>query len=199
MRIGVLALQGDFQEHMRMLYTLGAQAVEVRRADELDGIDGVVIPGGESTTIRLLLNESKLSTELRRRIASGLPTLGTCAGMIVLARRVDGAPSDGLDALDIDVRRNAFGRQVDSFETDLDVPDLGEPPVHAVFIRAPIVERAEPWVNVLARLDDGRIVAVRQNAVVGLSFHPEVTTDPRFHEYFMNIVAAREAPARSST
>jgi 5'-phosphate synthase pdxT subunit len=198
-RIGVLALQGDFREHMHMLCRLGAQAVEVRRASDLDGIDGVVIPGGESTTIRMLLNESELSAALRSRIASGLPTLGTCAGMIVLARRVDGEPGDGLDALDINVRRNAFGRQVDSFETDLDVPEFGGPPVHAVFIRAPIVESTEPGVDVLARLDDGRVVAVRQNSVVGLSFHPEMTDDPRFHEYFMNIVEPREAAAGSST
>lgn len=197
MRIGVLALQGDFREHVRALRSLGAEAIEVRRAEELDRLDGVVVPGGESTTIRLLMNESTLAAALRSRIASGLPVLGTCAGMIVLAKRVDGNPADGLDALDVDVRRNAFGRQVDSFEADVRVPEVGEEPVHGVFIRAPVVEAFEPWVKVLARLDDGRIVGVRQGAVVGLSFHPELTDDCRVHQYFLNVAAAREAPARS--
>jgi len=194
-RIGVLALQGDFREHVRALRSLGANAIEVRRAAELDGLDGVVVPGGESTTIRMLMTESKLAVALRSRIASGLPVLGTCAGLIVLARRVDGHPIDGLDALDVDVRRNAFGRQVDSFEMDLQVPELGAEPVHGVFIRAPVVEALKPWVEVLARLDDGRVVGVRQGSVVGISFHPELTDDRRFHQYFLNVVAAREAPA----
>lgn len=195
MRIGVLALQGDFREHVRALRSLGVETIEVRRGEELEGIDGVVVPGGESTTIRLLMNESKLRDALRSRIASGLPVLGTCAGLIVLARRVDGHPIDGLDALDVDVRRNAFGRQVDSFEMDLQVPKLGAEPVHGVFIRAPVVEAAEPWVEVLARLDDGRVVGVRQGSVVGISFHPELTDDRRFHQYFLNVVAATAAPA----
>ena len=192
MRIGVLALQGAFREHRRVLEQLGAETVEVRRPIDLEGLDGLVIPGGESTTIRLLMEEFGLTAPLRDRIAQGLPVLGTCAGMIVLAKRVEGETLPGLDALDIEVRRNAFGRQVDSFETDLDVPAVGKRPFHAVFIRAPLVGSVGPDVEVLARLADETIVGVRQGPVVGIAFHPELTGDSRIHQYFLDLVAARE-------
>jgi len=196
-RIGVLALQGAFREHIQALRALGADAFEVRRPSELEGMDGLVIPGGESTTIRKLMDEYQLTPALRKRIAEGLPVLGTCAGMIVLARQVDGRPTQGLDALDVDVRRNAFGRQVDSFETELAVPAIGADPFHAVFIRAPAVQATQPQVDVLARLDDGTVVGVQEGSVIGIAFHPELAQDPRFHEYFLRLVAARE-PLSSS-
>jgi 5'-phosphate synthase pdxT subunit len=196
-RIGVLALQGAFREHRRVLEALGATAVEVRRPGDLEGLDGLIIPGGESTTIRMLMEDYGLTPVLRDRIAAGLPVLGTCAGMIVLARRVDGVPVPGLDALDVDVRRNAFGRQVDSFEADLDVPAVGDRPFHAVFIRAPLVDSVGPEVNVLARLEDQRVVGVQQGHVMGVAFHPELTDDARLHRYFLQHVAARE-PLSSS-
>jgi 5'-phosphate synthase pdxT subunit len=164
----------------------------VRRPEDLEGLDGLIIPGGESTTIRMLMRELGLEDALRARIEEGLPVLGTCAGLIVLANRVDGNLVDGLNALDADVRRNAFGRQVDSFEEDLEVMALGDQPVHGVFIRAPVVEAVDAEVEVLARLHDGRIVGVRQGSVVGLAFHPELTGDRRFHRYFLDLVAARE-------
>lgn len=192
-RVGVVALQGAFREHGRVLQKLGVEAAQVRRPADLHELDGIVIPGGESTTIRLLMAEYGLGPALRECISTGLPVLGTCAGMIVLAKRVDGYRVPGLEALDVDVRRNAFGRQVDSFEADLPVPMLGEPPFHGVFIRAPVVESVEPGVEVLARLSDGRIVAVQQGPVVGIAFHPELTEDRRFHRYFLEIVAARPA------
>jgi 5'-phosphate synthase pdxT subunit len=187
-RIGVLALQGAFREHRRAFEELGVETVEVRKPSDLDRIDGLVIPGGESTTIRLLMDEYGVLPVLRERISEGFPVLGTCAGMIVLADRVDGAPLPGLGGLDISVRRNAFGRQVDSFEEDLPVPALGARPFHAVFIRAPIVEDVENGVDVLARLDDGRVVAVRDGSVLGVAFHPEMTSDRRFHQYFLDLV-----------
>ncbi len=192
MRIGVLALQGAFREHRRVLEQLGAETVEVRRPSDLEGLDGLVIPGGESTTIRLLMAELGLIPPLRQRIAEGLPVLGTCAGMIVLARRVEGETLPGLDALDVEVRRNAFGRQVDSFETDLELPAVGDEPFHAVFIRAPLVASLGPDVDVLARLDDGRIVGVQEGSVIGVAFHPELTEDPRLHRYFLQLIAAPE-------
>jgi 5'-phosphate synthase pdxT subunit len=192
MRIGVLALQGAFREHRRVLEELGAETVEVRRPSDLDGLDGLVIPGGESTTIRLLMEEFGLTVPLRDRIAAGLPVLGTCAGMIVLAKRVEGETLPGLDALDVDVRRNAFGRQVDSFETDIELPAVGDEPFHAVFIRAPLVEAVGPYVDVLARLEDETIVGVRERGVVGVAFHPELTADTRLHQYFLDLVAAQE-------
>jgi 5'-phosphate synthase pdxT subunit len=188
MRIGVAALQGAFREHIQALRRLGADAVEVRRPEDLEDLDGLIIPGGESTTIRLLMHEFGLDEPLRARIREGLPVLGTCAGMILLARRVDGEPLAGVAGLDIDVQRNAFGRQVDSFEADVSIDALGDQPFHAVFIRAPIVESVEDGVDILARLDDGRIVAVRQGSVIGISFHPELTDDLRLHRYFLDLV-----------
>jgi 5'-phosphate synthase pdxT subunit len=195
MRIGVLALQGAFREHVHALDRLGADAVEVRRPRDLKGLDGLIIPGGESTTIRLLMAEYGLDDAIRERIASGFPVVGTCAGMIVLAKRVDDEAPSGLDGLDVRVHRNAFGRQVDSFEEDIAIPALGDTPFHGVFIRAPVVESVGPGVEVLAKLPDGRIVAVRQGSVIGVSFHPELTDDDRFHRFFLSLIAAREATA----
>jgi len=189
-RVGVLALQGAFREHRLTLERLGVETTEVRRPEDLDGLDGVVIPGGESTTMRILMAEYGLDAALRDRIAEGMPALGTCAGLIVMARRVDGVPVPGLDALDVEVRRNAFGRQVDSFEEDISIPAVGRGPVHGVFIRAPVVESVEPGVEVLGRLRDGRIVAVQQGNAIGIAFHPELTEDPRVHEHFLRLVGA---------
>jgi 5'-phosphate synthase pdxT subunit len=186
-RVGVLALQGDVREHLRSLTDAGADAVPVKTAADLAAVDGIVIPGGESTTIGKLLGIFGLLEPLRQRIADGLPAYGSCAGMILLADRVlDGRPDQPtLGALDVTVRRNAFGRQVDSFETDLDVVDI-EGPVHAVFIRAPWVEEAGPGVEVLAEAA-GHAVAVRQGHVLATAFHPELTGDRRVHELFVSM------------
>lgn len=191
-RVGVLALQGDVREHVRVLSELGADAVLVRRPDELASVSGLVIPGGESSVIDKLSRAFGMREPVRSAIASGMPVYGTCAGLILLADRI----TDGIvgqqtfGGLDVTVRRNAFGTQVDSFETDLSVPALGEPPVHAVFIRAPLVEQVGDGVEALAALDDGRVVAVRSGALLGTSFHPEVTGEHRFHELFLEMVRA---------
>lgn len=193
-RIGVLALQGDFREHLRVLADCGAEAVKVRTAEDLSGVDGLVIPGGESTTIGMLIQRNGLEAPLQAALAAGLPVLGTCAGMILLAAEVLDGRADqlALGAIDMTVRRNAFGRQVDSFESPVEVPSLPGPPVTAVFIRAPWVERVGPAVEVLATvgLDSGadRIVAVRQGNAVATSFHPEVTDDLRFHALLVDMV-----------
>ena len=192
-RIGVLALQGDFAEHVSVLRQLGSEAQEVRRPEELSGIDGLIIPGGESTTISRLMTEYDLAEPLRLLAQDSFPVWGTCAGMIVLARRASDLEWPTLAALDIVVRRNAFGRQVDSFETDLRVPSLGVAPFHAVFIRAPAVEEVGDGVEVLATLEDGRVVAVRQGNALATAFHPELTADDRFHRYFLELVRARQA------
>ena len=196
--IGVLALQGDVREHLAALEASGARATTVRRTTELDAVDGLVIPGGESTTMSHLLTVLDLFDPLVRRLADGMPAYGSCAGMIMLARTILDTRPDArhLDALDITVRRNAFGRQVESFETDLEVdgitdgPDAG--PMRAVFIRAPWVESVSPDVQVLATVPEGpaqgRIVAVRQGGVLATSFHPEVTGDRRVHAYFVDMV-----------
>jgi 5'-phosphate synthase pdxT subunit len=195
--VGVLALQGDVREHLRVLADLGARPVAVRRETELASVDGLVVPGGESTTMAKLARIFELIEPLRARIASGLPVFGTCAGMILLADRIeDGVVGqETLGGMDVTVRRNAFGRQVDSFEDDLDFAGLDEP-VHAVFIRAPWVEAAGEGVEVLARVTDdpsagaaaGRIVAVRQGPLMATSFHPEVSGDPRIHRVFVELV-----------
>jgi 5'-phosphate synthase pdxT subunit len=192
LKIGVLALQGDFREHLAVLRGFGADAVPVRRASELPEIDGLVIPGGESSVMDKLARTFGLRDPLRETIAGGLPVYGTCAGLIMLAADIlDGIEGqESLGGLDIDVRRNAFGSQTDSFEVDLDVPVIGEPPLHAVFIRAPVVERVGPAVETLAALDDGRVVAVQQGNLLGTSFHPEMTQDHRFHGYFLERVRA---------
>ena len=193
--VGVLALQGDVREHLATLGSLGVTAVSVRRTTELDACDGLVIPGGESTTMAKLARIFELFEPLQQRIAAGMPAFGTCAGMIMLADRVvDGAGNqETLGGLDITVRRNAFGRQVHSFEGDIDFAGLDDP-VHAWFIRAPWVESAGPEVEVLARVESGeavgRIVAVRQGPLMATSFHPEVGTDDRVHRLFCDLVAA---------
>jgi pyridoxal 5'-phosphate synthase pdxT subunit len=191
-RVGVLALQGDFREHITVLNSLGADAVGVRRPAELAEVSGLIIPGGESSVMDKLSRLFGLAEPLRAAIAGGLPVWGTCAGLIMLADTVlDGIEGqESIGGLDIAVRRNAFGSQLDSFETDLDIPVVGSPAVHAVFIRAPIVETTSAAVATLASLPDGRIVAVEQGNLLGTSFHPEMTGDTRFHEYFLKKVAA---------
>ncbi len=191
--VGVLALQGDVREHLRMLRALGADAVAVRRPEELAAVDGLVLPGGESTTMVKLARIFDLLEPLRDAVSGGLPAFGTCAGMILLADRIeDGVVGqETLGGLDITVRRNAFGRQVDSFETDLDFAHL-DGPVHAVFIRAPWVEEVGDTVEVLARVEDGpaagRIVAVRSGPLMATSFHPEVGGDARVHRLFLDLI-----------
>ncbi len=186
--IGVLALQGDFAEHAAVLRRLGATPREVRVPRDLEGLDGLIIPGGESTTITRLMQIYDLLQPLRERVHEGLPTWGTCAGAIVLAREAIGLDQPNIGAMDIVVRRNAFGRQVDSFEADLSVKPLGEQPYHAVFIRAPTIEGTGPHVDVLACLEDGTAVAAREGTMLATSFHPELTDDTRFHEYFVELV-----------
>jgi len=186
-RVGVLALQGDFREHLAVLNGLGASAVPIRRPEELEAIDGLVIPGGESSVMDKLSRLFGLAEPLKAAIEGGLPVYGTCAGLIMLSNTVLDSITgqQTLGGFDVVVRRNAFGSQVDSFETDLDISAIGEPPMHAVFIRAPVVESVGESVDVLAALDDGRIVAVEQGNLLGTSFHPEMTGDTRFHEYFL--------------
>jgi 5'-phosphate synthase pdxT subunit len=192
--VGVLALQGDVAEHVRALAAAGAEAVGVRRPEELDRVDGLVIPGGESTTIWKLVEIFGLADQLRKRIADGMPVFGSCAGMIMLADRLPDPASgqETLGGIDMTVRRNAFGRQVDSFERDLEVTGMRGGPYRAVFIRAPWVEEVGPGVEVLAT-DPGtsRIVAVRQGRALATSFHPELTPDWRIHEMFVDMVRER--------
>jgi 5'-phosphate synthase pdxT subunit len=190
--VGVLALQGDVREHLIALAGLGVTARPVRRAGELDALDGIVIPGGESTTICRLLDVFELRGPLSERLTAGLPAFGSCAGMIVLAGEIlDGRPDqEPLRAIDIVVRRNAFGRQVDSFETDLELDGVAGGPIRAVFIRAPWVERVGPDVQVLARVGE-HPVAVRQGRVLATSFHPEVAGDDRLHALFLSVIAAQ--------
>lgn len=196
--VGVLALQGDVREHAAMVERAGARALPIRRVRELSEVDGLVLPGGESTTMSRLLETFELLEPLRERIAGGLPAFGSCAGMILLARQaLDGRPDQQqLGGLDVVVRRNAFGRQVDSFEADLDFAGIDGGPVHAVFIRAPWVEKAGDGVEVLASVPEmpgsedaaARIVAVRQGTVLATSFHPELTGDERVHRLFVDLV-----------
>ncbi|MFT4212163.1 MAG: pyridoxal 5'-phosphate synthase glutaminase subunit PdxT [Microbacterium sp.] len=190
--VGVLALQGDVREHAQVLAGLGAEVVLVRRPADLASVDGLVLPGGESSVIDKLSRAFGMREPIRDAIRSGLPVYGTCAGLILLADRiVDGIQGQQtFGGLDVTVRRNAFGGQVDSFETDLDVPALGERPVHAVFIRAPLVEQTGPDAEALATLPDGRVVAVRQGNLLGTAFHPEMTGEHRFHELFLASVRA---------
>lgn len=192
--IGVLAVQGDVREHLHALEASGATAIRVRRPAEVDVIDALVIPGGESTVIDKLVRAFGLHEPLRERLRAGMAAYGSCAGMIMLADRIEGGRLDRqtLGGLDITVRRNAFGRQVDSFEEDLHIRVLGPQPLRAVFIRAPWVEAVGPEVQVLARVETGpatgRIVAVRQGPLLATSFHPEVTGDHRIHRYFVDLV-----------
>ena len=200
--IGVLALQGDVREHLAVLAGLGARPVTVRRPEELAAVDGLVVPGGESTTMVKLADRFGLLEPLRAAVRGGLPAYGSCAGMIMLADRVLDAPADQqtIGGLDVTVRRNAFGRQVDSFESAVELAGVPGGPLHALFIRAPWVEQAGPGVEVLGRVvggvADGKIVAVRQGRLVATSFHPELTGDTRVHALFVDLVrAARDADA----
>ena len=192
--VGVLALQGDFREHESTLHTLGVATRRVRTVEDLEGIDALVVPGGESTTMSNLALRWGLMEPLRELVRGGLPAFGSCAGMIMLADRIVGGRPDQetIGGLDVTVLRNAFGRQVDSFEADLDMPVLGEEPIHAVFIRAPWVESVGESVDVLGRVSTGpaagRIVAVRQGPLLATSFHPELPGDTRVHEYFVEMV-----------
>ena len=196
MTVGVLALQGDFREHAQVLRTLGADVVLVRRPEELARVDGLVLPGGESSVMDKLARAFGLADPLRAAVRAGLPVYGTCAGLIMLADTVvDGIRGqESIGGLDISVRRNAFGSQTQSFETDLDVPVLGEAPVHAVFIRAPVIERTGPGVEVMASLPDGRIVAVRERNVIATSFHPELAGETRFHRLVATMAAEHADP-----
>lgn len=189
MRIGVLASQGAFAEHLAVLRQLEVEVVPVRLPRELEGLDGLIIPGGESTSISKLMLGDDLTGMIENLAEDGLPVFGTCAGMILLANDVSDSSVPSLGLLKVTVRRNAFGRQKDSFETELDIPALGDKPFPGVFIRAPIVEQVNSGVEVLARLTDGTIVAVRQDNIVASAFHPELTDDLRFHQYFLDIVA----------
>ena len=198
MRIGVLAVQGAFAEHISTLDAIGVEGVEVRLPSDLDDVSGLILPGGESTAQRRLIERWGLREPILDLARSGAPIFGTCAGMILLAHDISDGDPTVLPLLDIDVRRNAFGRQLESFETDVRVPMLGDRPVHAVFIRAPIVERAGPGVDVLARLDDGRIVAVRERNVVATAFHPELAGETRFHRLVATMAAEHDDPGEGS-
>jgi len=192
MRIGVLASQGAFIEHIAALSQLKVEALPVRLAPQLNGLDGLIIPGGESTAISKLMLGSNLAEEIKRLAQNGTPVFGTCAGMILLSTKNSDQDVTPLGVMDIIVRRNAFGRQVDSFETELSIPVLGEKLFPAVFIRAPLIERVNGKVEILARLADGTVVAARQGKLLVSAFHPELTDDLRFHQYFLEIVAGRK-------
>lgn len=198
MRIGVLALQGAFREHLQTLASIGVEGVPVRLPSDLAGVSGLILPGGESTTMRKLIDRWGLRQPILDLAATGAPLFGTCAGMIVLAREIAGGDEPVLPLLDVTVERNAFGRQLDSFEADLDVPVLGGRPVHGVFIRAPIIERAGPEVDVLASLDDGRIVAVRERNVIATAFHPELAGETRFHRLVATMASEHDDPGEGA-
>lgn len=185
--VGVLALQGDFREHREMLQRMGHTVREIRKPEALEGLDALIIPGGESTTIARLILSNGFQQPLRDFCASGRPVWGTCAGAILLAESVDRLDRPGIETMAITVHRNAFGRQTESFEADLQVEGLEGPPFRAVFIRAPIIEEARPPARAICRLENGNIVAARQGNLLATSFHPELTGDTRLHEYFLTI------------
>jgi 5'-phosphate synthase pdxT subunit len=189
LKIGVLAVQGDFAEHIAVLKTLGVDTQEVRLPQHLEGTDGLIIPGGESTTLSRLMSIYQLREPVSRMAQQGKAVWGTCAGMIMMAREITEQDPVPLALMDIGVQRNAFGRQVDSFEQDLVISALDAQPFHAVFIRAPLIIRVGPQVQVLARLADGRPVAAQQGNLMVTSFHPELTRDSRLHQYFLSLVA----------
>ncbi len=196
MLVGVLALQGDFREHRQVLESLGHDVAEIRKPAQLDALDALIIPGGESTTIARLILSNGFQQPLRDFCASGRPTWGTCAGAILLAREVDNLDRPGIETMHIAVHRNAFGRQVDSFEADLDVRGIPGGPFRAVFIRAPLIKRVDPPAEAIATLEDGTVVAAREGNLLAISFHPELTGDARLHEYFLTIgTGAREPVA----
>lgn len=198
MRIGVLALQGAFREHLDTLRAIGVEGVRVREPADLAGVSGLILPGGESTTMRQLMDRWGLHDPIMAFAETGAPLFGTCAGMIVLASEIAGSEPPILPLLDITVERNAFGRQLESFEAELPVPILGDTPVHAVFIRAPIVDRTGPGVDVLARLQDGRVVAVRERNVIATAFHPELAGETRFHRLLATMAAEHDDPGEGS-
>ena len=187
MKIGILALQGAFAEHAEVLKSLGAEPVPIRLPADLNGIDALIIPGGESTTIIKLLKEYNLLEPIKQLIHKGMPILGTCAGMVLLAKKISGNNQESLGAMDIEVKRNAFGRQVESFETDLAIPALGDKSFHGVFIRAPQVQKVEQDVEILSQIGD-TVVAVQQGKLLACAFHPELTDDLRFHKYFLSLI-----------
>ncbi len=191
MRIGVLALQGDFIEHIAFLDKLGAKAIPIRKPDELKGLSGLILPGGESTTILNLMHSFNLLQPLKELAQAGLPVMGTCAGMVLMAKKVSNSGMDTLALMDIEVKRNAFGRQLDSFETELDMPALGREPFPAVFIRAPLIEHTSPQVEILGKLNSGVVVAVRQGNLLALAFHPELSSDTRLHRYFLESMVCK--------
>ena len=195
MTTGILALQGDFREHSEMLASIGQASAEVRRPEQLDALDSLIIPGGESTTIARLILRYGFTGPLQAFCASGRPVWGTCAGAILLARRVDELDRPGIETMDMTVARNAFGRQVDSFEASLELAGLEGGPFRAIFIRAPIIESVGPGVEVLARLEDGVVVAARQGNLLATAFHPELGGDTRLHRYFLTIGAAERPRA----
>ena len=195
MNIGVLAVQGDFAEHIAMLRKMGFDPREVRLPEQLDGLDGLIIPGGESTTLSRLMSIYHLREPVARMATEGRAVWGTCAGMIMLANEITEHDPVPLGLMDIGVRRNAFGRQVDSFEQPLQIAPLAPEPYNCIFIRAPVVIRVGPAVDVLARLDDGRPVAVRQDNLLATSFHPELTADTRVHQYFVGLVQGKSPEA----
>ena len=197
-RIGVLAVQGAFAEHIAILKQLGIDAVPVRLPSDLEGLSGLIIPGGESTAMRKLIDTWDLRQPILEMAGKGAPIFGTCAGMILLSNEITDGDSPVLPLLDISVKRNAFGRQLESFEAELSVPVLGDKPVHAVFIRAPIVERVGPDVGILAELDDGRVVAVRQGNVLATAFHPELAGETRFHRLVATMAAEYAEPGEGS-
>jgi len=192
MKIGILALQGAFIEHESPLKKWGTEVIRVKLPGHLEGLDGLIIPGGESTTMLNLLTSSGLLNPLKKLSAECFPIWGICAGTICLAKSINnsnGSSSPILDAMDITVIRNAFGRQVNSFETDVKIDALGDQPFHAVFIRAPVISKAQPTVDILGRLDNGSIIAARQANLLATTFHPELTDDTRMHSYFLDMVA----------
>jgi 5'-phosphate synthase pdxT subunit len=197
MKIGVLALQGAFREHLDRLAEIGVAGVAVRLPADLEGVAGLILPGGESTTMRRLIDRWGLRGPILDLAASGAPLFGTCAGLIVIAREIAGEEPI-LPLMDVRVVRNAFGRQLDSFETDLEVPVLGDTPVHGIFIRAPVIERAGPGVDILATLRDGRIVAVRERNLIGTAFHPELAGETRFHRLVATMASEHQDPGEGS-
>ncbi len=191
MKVGVLALQGTFIEHIGILRQLGVEAPPIRLPHELNTLDGLIIPGGESTTMLRLMESFGLIQPIREMARDGLPIWGTCAGMVLLAKSISNYEMETLGLMDMEIRRNAFGSQIDSFEVDLEIPIVGEEPFHAIFIRAPIIKEAEPGVKILSRLPDGTIVAARQNRLLACAFHPEFTDDLRFHSYFLSMISQK--------
>lgn len=192
MKIGVLALQGAVAEHIRILKKINVDTCTVKLVSDLEGLDGLIIPGGESTTMGKLIEDYGLLEPLRERAWSGFPVFGTCAGMILLATNATALPYKTLGLIDMKVMRNAFGRQVDSFEADLSIPDIGEVPFHGVFIRAPVITAVMNGVKVLCTYHD-KVVAIRQGNALACAFHPELTEDTRLHRYFLSMIKGEDA------